>query len=88
MGAGVGFAAHAVFGAEKGNELDVGGLVEDVGGGAQVGGQAGGVGDQTDALVGQRGEVLIDQDVDSQFDGPIGQTASGQAGDEQGAECQ
>src|SRR5439155_18939312 len=58
-------AAQAVLGAEKHDELNAGGLMQEVDGGAALAVSAGVVGDQRDRTALQAGEVLGGEDVDA-----------------------
>lgn len=61
----IGFAADAVFGAEEGDEVDVGGLVEEVDGGGAGAIAAGVIGDEAEALVFEGGEILGLEGIDA-----------------------
>ena len=70
-----------MFGGVEGDELDFGGFEEDVDGGVQLAVDAGGVGDQADALAFQAGEMAVAEDFDAGFDaGPGGGRRGGCGG--------
>ncbi len=58
-----------MLGAEEGDELDAGRVAQDVDGADAVGVDAGGVGDEADALALELGEVVGLEDVDAELDG-------------------
>ncbi len=67
---GLGGAAEAVLGAEDGDDVDLAAEVHEVDLVAQVGQDAGGVGDDADGLAGEFGEVVVGEDFDAGPDAP------------------
>ena len=77
LAAGPDVAAHAVLWRVEGHELDVGRIVEDLDGGAELAVHPGGVGDQADALAFQAGEIAFPQDFDAGLDPGCGRGEGG-----------